>query len=341
MNSANDGTETARFSLLQESDRTGKGRFYDSSFISEYGRLEAVRSERYGIPFSIVVLHVESFHGGKVPDKKTLIAFLKTLVRSVHKVIRSCDITGILGDKSIIILLPHTDYFGSLITIKKLSRALEFLTKEEPHASLFLSQATFPKDASGFGELVSTATARISERIQSQWEKLELRSKLFWETVAVLTGTNLDQSDLSTFDVGPDHDLGNSFLQRINETVLQEIRRKPEKKGILYIGAKKISKDLPIVDSLNSLGRTSTKIFLVGEGRQAGCDVKNATAIYLADHRLLTTYFTLFLSEDMAYGLICRESWGDAHNCFHTSDPYVVESLITKFQRDYTLQEQL
>ena len=341
--------ESKKFSLLEESRKIVESHFHDSIFITEYGRLETARSERYGISYSIIIVHVESFNRGKtVPGKKELLDFLKKLVSTVTKVVRNCDVTGMLEDRRIIIILPHTDYFGSLITIKKLSKALEFLTiSGEPYASIIFSQATYPKDASGFGELVGTATRRVTERLESLWETHDLKSKLFWEIVAALTGGSYSVAEYSTFDVGADLDLENSFIHTVNETIIREISRTPEKRGILYIGTKKITSDLPFKNHLDSIGKTSTKIFLVGEGVAgvagvgSALDIKNATTIALSDHRLETTYFTFYMSEDCAYALISKESWADTHNCFHTGDPYIVEGLITKLQRDYSLQEQL
>ncbi|MBI5560293.1 MAG: hypothetical protein HY883_03370 [Deltaproteobacteria bacterium] len=340
--------ESKKFSLLDESKKLSESHFHDPSFVTRYGRLETNRSERYGISYSIIVIHVESFnHGKTVPGKKELLDFLRKLVSTVLKVIRNCDVAGMLEDKRVIALLPHTDYFGSLIVIKKLSKALEFLTiGGEPYASIIFSQATYPKDANGFGELVGTAARRVTERLSSPWEKFDLKGKLFWEIVAALTGASYNLPEYSTFDTGPELELENSFIHAVNETIAREIARAPEKRGILYIGTKRLSGAVPFKKELSSLGKTSTKIFLVGaaggggEG-QEGLDIRNVTTIHLTDHRIEGVYFTFFMNEDSSYALVARESWGDTHNCFHTSDPYVVEGIITKLQRDYSLQEQL
>ncbi len=334
--------EKTDFSLTADSSKIGDERLYDSYFISEYGRLETLRSERYGNPFSIIVIHIESFyHGKKNPSRKGLLEFLKILVRTINKVIRGCDITGILEDKRVILILPHTAYFDSLIAIRKLGRALEFCTKKEPYATIIYSQATYPKDANGYGELVAVATRRIQERMDSLLERLDYRGKLFWEMAAALTGNELEEEDSSTFYIGADHDLPNSFIDTLNTTILQEVARNQRSRGILYIGVKTYREDLPLIDSLHSINKTNTKIYIVGQGADKKKKVGPATALLLSDKRLLNTYFTLFLNENTAYGIFCNESWGNAHSCFHTSDPYIIEALIEKFQQDYSLQERL
>jgi len=338
----NNNTGKNDFAFAVDSSKIGDVRLYDSFFINEYGRLETLRSERYGNPFSVIIIHIESFyHGKKVPSRKGLQEFLKILIKTTNKVIRGCDIAGILEDKRIILILPHTAYFDSLIAIRKLSRALEFCTKTKPYASIIFSQATFPKDANGFGELVTIATRRIQERMDSLLERLDFRGKLFWEMAAALTGNELEEKDYSTFYIGAEHDLPNSFIDTLNTTILQEITRNHRKKGILYMGVKKFSSDLPVVRALQSINKTRTKIYVVGQGEDKKTKMGSATALLLADNRLLNTYFTLYLNEDTAYGIFCNESWGDAHSCFHTSDPYIVEALIEKFQKDYALQEKL
>ncbi len=343
MKAVEEKTKQKKFTLLDESKKSFESQFYDSYFIHEYGKLENARSERYSNAYSLILLSVHGFDKGKTtPTKDKLMEFLRHLITTTLTVVRNCDITGLLENKHIVVILPQTDYFGCLTTIKKLTRALEpFTTKGEPYASIIVSQATYPRDAKGFGELLSTATRRIGEIQGSIWETMEFKEKLFWEIMASLTIGGLNGEKHASFDVGGDGDLSNEFLSRVNEVIIEEIARTPESPGILYIGAKKITEDLSIIKPLNMLGSTRTKIFVVGEGKESAVEFKNATAINLDDNRLSEYYFSFFISENSAYALICKESWGESHMCFHCSDPYLVEGLITKFQRDYHLQEQL
>jgi len=61
----------------------------------------------------------------------------------------------------------------------------------------------------------------------------------------------------------------------------------------------------------------------------------------LDDPRLKETFFTFLMTEETSYALICKENWGSTFSCFHSSDPVLVEGLITKFQNEYSLKEQL
>lgn len=345
MNPVKKGTKEAQsFSLLDESKKLSKSKFYDSYFINEYGKIETARSERHGTPYSIVVLHVDSFKDGKEALKKgELLDFLKRLVSTILDAVRNCDVAGMLEDRRIIIVLPETDYFGSIVTMRKLSRALEFLTTEgEPYASIIFSQATFPNDANGYGELVGVALKRVAEKKESLWEKFDLGKKLFWEIVETVHGANPQGAECSAFDTEVAEEAGFSLIDRINEMIIQEVSRTPQKKGILYLGVKKITPEMQIKKVLNSLPAVATRIFLVGEGKKdVRTENRSTTSIYLSDRRLNETFFTFFINEDLSYGIICKESWGGVYSCFHTSDPYLVEGLVMMFQRDYSLQEQL
>ncbi len=345
MNPAEKGTKTTRrFSLLDESKGLFKSKFYDSYFMNEFGKIETARSERYGSSYSIVILHVDRFKDDKpMQDKGEILEFIKKLVGAILEVVRTCDVVGMVEDKRIIIILPQTDYFGSLITIRKLAKALEFITtKGEPYASIIFSQATFPRDANGFGELVGVALKRVTEKKDSPWEKHNLKDKLFWEIVESLSGIGTDSSEYSTFDMDVSEEEDETLLDRINEVIIRDIKRSPQKKGILFMGVQSIRPELPVKKLVASLGTTATKTFLIGAGdEEETTQADSITTISLKDRRIRETLFTFFLNEDVSYGIICREAWGGSHHCFHTSDPYLVEGLVMKFQMDYSLQEQL
>ncbi len=107
------------------------------------------------------------------------------------------------------------------------------------------------------------------------------------------------------------------------------------------MGVKKFGANKSIMKTLNSLGKTSTKVFIIGDGDAEAQKLKNATPITINDQRLEDVFFTFFLNEDSAYAMIARECWGETQSCFHSSDHYLVDGIITKMQKDYSLQEQI
>ncbi len=316
-------------------------RFYDAFFINEYGKIESLRASRHNNTFSIILINIERPGDRDPSEEGKSLDFFKRLVTAVLDSLRDSDIVGIYDDKNITAILPETDYFGSLNTIRKISGSIANLQKDYPGSPIISSQATFPQDGKGYGELLSAAMKRASLKKESLWEKEALGTRLFWEIISELTGKSFSGFNDSSFDAGDGYGVPGVFIDQINDFILREMTRTPLKKGILYLAAKKISQGFPIMRNLNSAGKLSTKAFLVGEKEDNLWNIKNATPIVIDDPRLRETFFTFYLSEDAGYALIYRENWGSAFSCFHSADPYLVEGLISKFQREYSLQEQL
>lgn len=327
-----------------ESKKVFPSRFYNAFFVTEYGKLEVLRAERYSKNLSIIFTHIEGFSSLKKKlEKDELLAFLKYLIKTMMETLRSCDVIGMVEDKRLVAILPETDYFGSCIAVRKLKKAMESVTtKGEPHASIIFSNVSYPRDGRGYGELIAAADKKLKEQEQGLWLKLSFEDKPFWEIIAaLLSGKGYEEKDAVPFDIGKGLELPVFFLDRLQEMIFQEISRDPKKRGILYLGARKISANLPILKAVDAIGAASTKIFIVGEGEEKKWSLSNAAPVYLSDQRLLETFFVFFLGEDFSYAVVCKERWGEQYSCFHTVDPYLIEGLINKFQKEYGLQEQL
>lgn len=330
--------------VFDESRKIFPSRFYNAFFVTEYGKLEALRAERYNKNFSVIVTTIEGFNTlRKKLEKKDLLAFLKELIKTIMETLRNCDVIGMVEDKKIVAILPETDYFGSSIAIRKIKKTVENVTtKGEPYASIIFSNVSYPRDGKGYGELLTAADKKTQEQREGVWLKLELENKPFWEIVsALLAGKAYEEKDTAPFDIGKGFDIPAFFLDRLQEMIFQEILRDPNKKGVLYLGIRKISPSLPVLKAVDAIGVTATKIFIVGEGEEKMGGLSNAVPVYLSDSRLLETFFMFFLREDFSYAVACRERWGEQYSCFHTVDQYLVEGLINKFQKEYALQEQL
>ncbi|MDP2689172.1 MAG: hypothetical protein Q8P48_03555, partial [Deltaproteobacteria bacterium] len=311
------------------------GRFYDASFIREYGNIESLRAARYNTCYSILLIDIEGAGGGDGSK-----ALYEDIAGAVVASVRSCDIAGGLGERRILVILPETDFFGTLLTIRKLSRSLDpYLSTKA--LSIIFSHATFPKDGKGFGELLSRAEALVNGKRFSLWEKLNLKDMIFWEIMGELASKSYQGFDNSSFDAGAGMSLPEFIVDQINELIVNEVARSPQKRGILYIASKRISSSLPIIKSLGMAGNVAARVFLVGEAGPDLQEIKNATPVPLNDPRLKEIFFTFFLNEDTGYALVCREGWGGTLSCFHAADPVLVEGLITKFQGEYALGEQL
>ena len=304
--------------------------------MEEYGRIESCRAERFGTSFSVALVHFDRGEGGQPGE---LASFLKGVLPPILSVTRDCDVAGMIDEERLLMVLPHTDYFDSLNVVRKLRKAAAAAAGGLCRR-IHISHATFPRDARGFGELVGAAEKRLAQRSRSLWERMGLEGKLFWEILAQLKGVTNEGLDYACFDTGEGLEFPTSLLQRLTEMVIQEVIRSPDKRGILYLGLGDTTPDQPILKLLRSVGETATRIFVVSKEEEMDWEITGAVPIHIGDLRLSDTFFTLFFSEETAYAVIASESWGGQYSCFHTSDPCLVEGLITKLQRDYNLQEQ-
>jgi len=305
-------------------------RFYDGFFLAEYGRLEAARAKRYSSPFSTVLIDLGE--GATEP------AVLEGLASGIVAATRDCDVAGLYDGSRVMVILPETDYFGAASTVRKLAKELE--GNENGRKAVF-SHATFPRDGRSFGELAGSAIRKADQRKASVWEKEGFGGRLFWEILGELTSRNYKGFDYASFDAGAGQDISEFFFDQVNELIVREITREPGRRGIMYYAAKNLSSSLPVVKNLGSAGAVAAKVFLVGEGEGSIWEVGNAMPLMIDDPRLRETFFTFFLNDETAYAIICKENWGATFSCFHTSDFGLVEGLITKFQQEYSLQEQL
>ncbi len=329
-----------------EASTGGKGaslpdKFHNASFINEYGKLETLRAIRRSTPFSIILANVAGFEGALSRHKN-----LK-MPAAAHKVAaaiissgRSSDVVGMTGDNQIVIVMPETDYFTSLALVRKLSDATDAMLRDGViDCAVTYALSTFPRDGKTYDELLRTANCRFAERKSSLWDKLGLDGKLFWEILEGLLNRGYKGFDNSCFDAGAGFELTEFIMDQINDLIVKEIKRSPHRKAVAYFSASRIAASFPVVKGLASAGALEAKIYIAGEGDGEIHDMKNASLILLDDPRFKDTFFTLFLDENSGYALVCKENWGATFSCFHTSDPCMVEGLINKLYKEYSLHE--
>ena len=317
-------------------------KLYGTSFLEEYGRVETSRSTRFNSVYSLLFIDPAGVELGAQSEKSNYTAQSKTAKKFISIVLRSlrdCDIVA-LGNNRLVALLPQTDYFGAFVLIRKIKRSMEqFLTSTD--VSVLYSHATFGIDGRSYSQLFKSAQKRAKEQKRSLWSGLDLESKLFWESTGILFREKCSGIYNSNFDTGKGYELDKLFIDQVNGLIINDIKRSPRRRGILIFSTGRELKELPLAKALDKMGINRTKVFLAGEQGDEEVDVGNCLPVFLDDPRLKETYFTFFLNEDFGYAFITRENWGEVYSCFHSSDTYLVEGLINKFQREYSLQEQL
>ena len=159
-------------------------RFYNASFINEYGKLEILRTERYGSNFSVISLEVDDSLEKTYKDEELLFV-LREMVKIIMSTLRECDLLGMVNHNRFTILLPETDIFGSIITIRKIRRVLQSseLTKK---LIVHLGSASYPVDGKDFDLLIKKARNKINEYKESIFVSLDLEKKDFWSIINTL-----------------------------------------------------------------------------------------------------------------------------------------------------------
>ena len=317
-----------------------KARFYNRGFVEEYCRLELARSQRYGAVFSVVVMQLDSIKGGTELSKRGLLALLRKFVEMVLQRLRDCDVAGFIKDRKILLVLPNTDYLGSLVVTAKIRASLreDFCGVAAP--SVIFGQATFPQDARSYEGLLEAATQRLEQAEGSLVRRLGLEGRLFWEMVSTLTaGERVDKLS-AWFEPSGENSISDSIASSIRSTIIDHIKSFSGLKGVLYIVGRDASADKGLRQELAAIDGTATRIFLIGRvAERFGSG--NITCLAVADPRLEQADITLFLSELGSYGLICKEGWQHRLNIFHSADEYLVEALIRALQQEYGLRESL
>lgn len=310
-------------------------RLHDPGFFSEYLKIEVLRSIRFKTRFSVIMAELPA---GLAPAEREEVA--GNLVSSVTGTLRNCDILGMSGPGHLGALLPDTDHFGALTAVRKLNDVAARTAKSRGplKSPPVFAHSTFPKDGNTSDSLIDAAMGRITAKKASIWESNGLKDMLFWTIIEDLFKKGHSTHEYSSFDFRADGETSSSFVEQVNAMAVKEIKRAPQRRGVLLISARKVSPALPIVKGLawSNASSSATKVFLAGEREAGSSEVKAATVIYLDDERLKETRMTLFLNEDFGYCLVCRESWDGGLSCFHSSDPFLTEGLLLKFQEEYS-----
>lgn len=321
-------------------------RFYNASFINEYGKLEVLRTERYGNNFSVVSLEVNN-SPEKLHKDKELLLVLREMVKLIMGTLRECDLLGMVNHNRFTILLPETDIFGSIITIRRIKRVLQSseLTKK---LKISLGSASYPMDGKDFDVLIKKSRQNIKEYKESILVSLDLENRDFWSIINTLISSN-SQNDIDAVDSELEKDSGKSqklssvssyFFDTLQEMILREILHSPRVSGILYMPVLRQNLNPLFLQEIQKTNNLQTKIFFISDKDETK-KIPNIGYIELKDKQITSTPFIFFLRRDFAYGMICKKYMDEEYKGFHTVDEVLIETLINKFQEKYLLQEQL
>jgi two-component system, cell cycle response regulator len=318
---------------------------YTLSYFSDYATKEIYKARRYGRSFSLLTFSIENLTQLKSRVGHSAVRQVQQIIlRVLSHILRDADVVARASEHEFHVLLPETDYFGGLMFLR---RALSAIS-EEPDAralearvpmELTGGSATFPRDGDDFDNLLYTCRRRRDERRSSLHQLLKLEPLSFWDEVELLLGS-AKSPKLPSAQGEPSRrgKVSLGLFGELQSEIARELLRTPSARGLVYLGGPQISTALPLLRLLEDAPADfAPRVYALGR-RNEIIDHPVATPVFLeGDDRMARHEFVLWLGDGSAYVLLQRPGKG-THWGFHSSDPTLIEGLISKLQTEYDLQ---
>jgi hypothetical protein len=190
-----------------------------------------------------------------------------------------------------------------------------------------------------FAAVLSGGRRRPAARRGSLHHQLRLDPLPFWEEVELLLGNSrsprLPETQGEPARRGKVADV---LFDELQLEVARELLREPGARGLVYVGGPVMRADLPIVRGLDvSPSEFAPRVYLLGKRGDLSSHPTITPVFLEGDEHLARHEFLLWLGDGLAYALLQRRGRGATWG-FHTSDPTLVEGLVSKLQAAYDLQ---
>lgn len=335
-----------RFAQLQRQGlRDRETGAYTLSYFTDYATKEIYKARRYGRSFSLLTFSLDNLQQlrlrlGPAAGRQAQ----QVMLRVISQIIRDADVVARATDQEFHVLLPETDFFGGLMFLR---RALTSVY-EEPDARALEARvtmgltggvATFPRDGDDFDELLVRCRRRMDERRGSLHHHLKLDPLSFWEEIDLLVG-NSRSPRLPEAPGEPSRrgKVAGVLFDELQAEIARELLREPTARGLLYVGGPTVRSNLPIISALEAAPVDfAPRVYVIGRRSDLATHSVTTPVFLEGDERLTRNEFLLWLGDGAAYGLVQRRGRGATWG-FHTSDPTLVEGLVSKLQAEYDLQ---
>jgi two-component system cell cycle response regulator len=336
----------ARFALLQRQglrDRdTGA---YTLGYFTDYATKEIYKARRYGRSFSLLTFSLDNLSGirarlGQAASRQAQ----QTVLKVITQMMRDADVVARAGEHEFHVLLPETDFFGGLMFLR---RALASVS-EHPDGKALEARlpsgltggcATFPRDGDDFDELLLRCRRRMEDRRGSLHHQLHLDRLPFWDEVELLLGSARSPKLPGTAgEPARRGKVADVLFDELQLEVARELLRDPGARGLVYVGTQAVRADLGIIRGLDvPVSDFAPRVYVLGRRADLASHATVVPVFLEGDEHLARHEFLLWLGDGLAYALLQRRgrgiTWG-----FHTSDPTLVEGLVSKLQAAYDLQ---
>lgn len=342
--------------LEQNALRVPLGQAYNMAFFQDHVDKELHKSRRYGRSLSLIRLSIDNhaqlvarFRGRELDEA------MERIIEAINSVLRDADILAMAGPDEYYMLLPETDYWGSLVAQKRIRKVLKGMLsvcdlKKSLPIELFLRSAAYPTDGATFEELRRVAGGRLERLKKSLYHRSGIAESPFWPLVERLLGSPGDyrvdpkkggiSGPLSAQGDDPRYRYFRMPAARLDEIMrafCREVVESSRVRGIIYRGCDDFEKVRQSLRHVEALEKSATSLFLLGGRDRTHWDYQRIVPLYIEGDSFEKIPFILYLNEDCAYALFARRQ-GEELLVFHTSDFYFVENIIVKLQEQYQLQ---
>ena len=331
-------------------------RAYSAAFLGDYFEKERYKAGRFRRPLSLIFLAVENFAFLMEQTRESLVVgALAGMVETIRKALRDSDLIARTAPDRFCIVLPETDYFGSMLALRRLRKAvgevegIQFLGGEFSLRPFFMS-ATYPRDGKDFQELSRDGEDKYLRQQKSPLHRMRLAEKSFWDAFDALVGKAEYYDQLRKGEEVPyftriRRDLGRNghfslpreMFLRIVESVAQDIASGGDTRGLAIAAGPRPELFKQIFLSFGSDAAPGRNIYILGQSGTTRFDAKNLMYMAADDDRLKEKEIVLYLKENGAYALFATGRQEEVCG-FHTADEWLVEAMMEKLQEMYLLQ---
>lgn len=318
---------------------------YTLSYFTDYATKEIYKARRYGRAFSLLTFSLDNLPQIRARVGHDSVRQAQQIVlRVISQIIRDSDVVARATEQEFHVLLPETDFFGGLMFLRRALAAVH----DEPDARALEAKvpfgltggaATFPRDGDDFDELLVCCRQRMEERRGSLHAHLRLEPLPFWDELELLLGSSKSPKLPETpGEPSRRGKVADVLFDELQTEVARDLLREPMARGLVYLGGPVVKSELPIVRALEHAPPDfAPRVYAIG--RRADLSEHHAlTPVFLeGDERLNRHEFLIWLGDGSAYALLQRRGRGATWG-FHTSDPTLVEGLVSKLQAEYDLQ---
>ena len=336
--------------------RDAETRAYSPVFLSDYFEKERYKAGRFRRPLSAVFLILDNLSRIREETRETVVAgAISDMVDAIGKALRESDLIARVEENRFCAILPETDYFGSLLALRRLRKAIrecmaiQYLGTEY-RLDTFLVSVTFPRDGKDLPGLWRVAEAKYRQQKHSPFHRLHLREKLLWSAFDTLVGKPSYYDLLRSGKTVPYFSrfqrekgrnghfcLNRETFFRMMESVAQDVISLDRKRGLVIAAGPRPEMFKQIFLSLGPEAGNGRTITIIGQDGNTRFDSKNLMYVHAEDEQLRDRQILMFLKDNGAYGLLAIER-EDKVCGFNTADEWIVDSMIEKVQETYRLQ---